>query len=105
MELKDMSEMQKAMDRLNQLYRQIVGSSHRNPYVYWRIPRKWKGTRYRFGYTPWRIECRGRVGFFAVKYRETKDKIKLVKAIRFGKRKKARERSLEWHKAYYERET
>lgn len=93
-----------AISFMNKIYSDLVGSTRsKRSYVYWRIPRQWKGTRYRFGYTPWKTQYNGKRGFFAVKYRETKDKLKLLKAVRFGKRKTAKARSLQWHTAYYDK--
>lgn len=93
---------QQAINHLNQIWNEVCGETrHRNSYLHWRIPRNWKGTRYQFGYTPWKTKYNGKQGFFAVKYRETKNKIKLVKAVRFGKRKVAKQRSLQWFNAYY----
>jgi hypothetical protein len=100
--LKQSKATNEAISLMNKLYNDLVGSTRsRRSYTYWRIPRNWKGTRYQFGYTPWKTQYDGKKGFFAVKYRETKDRIKLVKTVRFGKRKTAREQSSQWHDAYY----
>jgi len=55
-----------------------------------------------FGYTPWKTRDGGKVGYFALKYREFKNgKIKLVKSVRFGKRKTAKARATKWYNEYY----
>ena len=95
---------QKAIDILNQLAADLGlwPSRRRSSFIWWRIPRNWKGTKYAFGYTPWKTENDGQVGFFALKYRVKKDgSMRLVKKVRFGRRKVARERSWQWHKNYY----
>lgn len=103
-----MSEQQKAMDLLNQLAADLglfPRGRARHTYNFWRIPRNWKGTRYLFGYTPWRTQDpeTGKTGFFAVKFRLRKDGGgRCVKMRRFGRRKVAREYSLKWHRQYYE---
>jgi len=77
-------------------------SRQRRSFLWWKIPKDWQGTKYAFGYTPWRTSFNGKKGFFACKYRVLKNgNMKLVKAVRFGRRKVANERSLEWHRKYY----
>jgi len=74
----------------------------RNSLRYWNPTKGWKGTVYIFGYTPWRTEKDGKSGFFAVKYRVLKGGVwKLVKSVRFGRRKVAKARALKWHNKYY----
>ncbi len=90
-----------AINFINKIWNDIGKNRSKRTYTYWQIPKSWKGARYQFGYTPWKTRYNGKQGFFAVKYRETKKRIKLVKAVRFGKRKIARERSLQWFNAYY----
>lgn len=80
----------------------LFSGRHKHTYNWWRNPRNWKGTIYIFGYTPWRTEYNGKSGFWAFKYRQLKNgSCKLVKAVRFGRRKIARERSWKWHQQYY----
>lgn len=101
-----MSEQQKAIGLLNQLAAEMGLSSGRakHTYNFWSIPRGWKGTRYLFGYTPWRTQDpeTGKKGFFAVKFRMRKDgRGRCIKMRRFGRRKVAKEYSLKWYREYY----
>ena len=77
-------------------------------FLFWRLPKhSEKKTKYAFGYTPHKTKDleTGKKGFFTLKYRILKNgTFKLVKKVRFGRRKIASKRSLEWHKAYYETE-
>ena len=96
------------IDALNKIlgdmgYNGNSAKQNRHSYIYWHIPKGWKGTKYQIGYTPWQINCRGKHGFFAVKYRVTKKGGKLAKAVRFGKRKTAKHRAWQWYKQYYEK--
>ena len=102
-----MSE-QALMDRLNKIVNELLGGvergRHRNRLVYWNPPKGWQGTVYLFGYTPWETFDRehNKKGYFALKYRRLRGgRLKLVKSVRFGKRKTAKKRSLEWHKKHY----
>ena len=96
---------QKAIDLLNQMAADLgLYGRTKHKMILWRIPRGWQGTKYYFGYTPWRTRDpeTGQEGFFALKYRVFKNgRWKLVKSVRFGRRKVARERSLLWHRKYY----
>jgi len=97
---------QELIDDLNKIVASLglLGQSRRNSLVYWNPPRGWTGTAYLFGYTPWRTTDpkTGRRGFFAVKYRRLRDgNCKLVKSVRFGKRKTAKARSAEWYNGLY----
>jgi len=101
-----MSMDKKTMEFINEIARGLGLWPHRNrnPFLFWRIPKDWKETKYYFGYSPHKtldMET-GKKGFFALKYRILKNgTCKLVKKVRFGRRKIASKRSLEWHKAYY----
>lgn len=99
------TEHQKAIDILNQIAAEMgLFGSPRSKLIYWRVPKKWKRTKYAFGYTPWKTKDydTGKEGFFALKYRILKNgRWKLVKSVRFGRRKVARERSWKWHREYY----
>jgi len=95
---------QKAIDIINKMAADLglYPSRRRNSFIHYRIPKDWKGTRYAFGYTPWKTKHGDKEGFFAVKYRILKKgNWKLVKTVRFGKRKTARKRSQQWHHNYY----
>jgi len=97
---------QEAIDFINRMAAQLglFPSRRRKSFIWWRIPKKWKGTRYAFGYSPWRTrdDETGKQGFYALKYRVLKNgNMKLVKKVRFGRRKVARERSWQWHSNYY----
>ena len=101
-----MSE-QSLIDMINQIAADmgLMPTKHRNSFLWWRIPKGWQGTKYAFGYTPWRTAFNGKKGFFACKYRILRNSnMKLVKTVRFGRRKVAKDRSLEWHRQYYERD-
>ena len=76
----------------------------KNRFIYWDAPSGWKGTNYAFGYTPWKQKDpkTGKVGYFACKYRIIKDgSMKLVKSVRFGRRKVAKARAEKWYENYY----
>ena len=97
---------QKAIDELNRLWAKMVGEGsgkRRNYALFWATPRKWKGRKYKIGYTPWKIKGEdGKVGFYALKYGHGKKAAgHLIKAVRFGKRKTARLRSIEWWNQVY----
>lgn len=95
---------QDVLNRLNEMFGRMIGHTGRtkNTYIFWRIPQDWVGTRYAFGYTPWRTDYEGKTGFFAFKYRVLKNGTrKLVRAVRFGRRKIARGRSWKWHQKHY----
>lgn len=96
---------EEAIDLINRIAADLgLFGGRRSSLIWWRFPKDWKGTRYAFGYTPWRTrdDKTGKEGFFALKYRVRKDgSMRLVKAVRFGRRKVARERSLKWHRQYY----
>ena len=104
--------MQKALNLINQLAAELgvggLGSGKRkSEFLYWSPPKKWSGTKYVFAYTPWRTvdPKTGRRGFYALKYRVLRDgKWKLVKSVRFGRRKIAMARAHQWHRDYYEEE-
>lgn len=94
---------QKAIDELNRLWAEMVGEGRtRNYALFWSIPKKWKGRKYKIGYSPWKIKGEGgKIGFYALKYKHSKSGWKLVKAVRFGKRKTAMQRSIEWWNRVY----
>ena len=74
-------------------------------HFYFPPPENWPGTIYRFAYTPWKTrdpETR-KIGFWTLKYKylKTTKKWKLVKKIRFGRRKIAHKRALEWYEKHY----
>ena len=96
---------QNVIDVLNRIAADagLIPKRQRSSFLWWPIPRTWKGTKYAFGYTPWRTTFDGKKGFFACKYRMLKNgNMKLVKAVRFGRRKVANERSYQWYLDYYE---
>lgn len=89
---------------LNQLAARMGLLGRKNALIYWDPPSGWKGTPYAFGYTPWkqRNPETDKVGYFACKYRILKDgSLKLVKAVRFGRRKIAKARAEKWYEDYY----
>jgi len=93
---------ERAIDELNRIAAEILGETKtKNSYLFWRTPRGWKGRVRKIGYTPWRTRFEGKIGFWALEYVHTAKGWKLRRAVRFGKRKKARQRSLEWHHKYY----
>ncbi len=77
----------------------------KNRMLYFPPPKDWKGTIYQFGYTPWRTgdPGTGKAGFWALKYKfiKTKNEFKLVKSVRFAKRKVATARAEKWFNDYY----
>ena len=100
---------QKAIDLINRMAADLglFPARTRTSLIWWRVPKGWDGTRYAFGYTPWktRDDETGERGFFAVKYRILKNgSMKLVKKVRFGRRKIAKARSVLWYRKYYETE-
>lgn len=94
-----------AIDLLNKIAADLgLSPRHKTSFIHWRIPKDWQGTKYAFGYTPWKTEDEGQVGYFALKYRVRKDgSMRLIKKVRFGRRKVAKARSLTWHRQYYEK--
>lgn len=102
------STKEEAIDMVNRIVADMglhgrVSGKHKRSFLYHRIPKSWPRTKYVFGYTPWKTKHNGQTGFFALKYRMNKagDQLKLIKAVRFSKRKVARNRSQHWHKQYY----
>ena len=83
----------------------IIGSSrNKNDLLYYDPPKDWEKTTYYYGYTPWRTKDpdSGREGFWTLKYRLLKSGTwKLVKKIRFGRRKIARARAIKWYQKHY----
>jgi len=95
-----------AEDILNHIFA-ITGkpTKHKTEHFYYNPPKDWDGTIYRFAYTPWKTmdpETR-KIGYWALKYKYLKrtKQWKLVKKIRFGKRKIAKKRALEWYIKHY----
>jgi len=71
-------------------------------YIYWFTPKGWTGTVYRFGYTPWKQTIHDVKAYWALKYRIYKDgSRKLVKAVKFAKRRVAKARAYKWYVEYY----
>jgi len=64
----------------------------------WTIPSDAKNKRFMFGYSPWSL-ADGK--FYAYKYRRVSNGWQLAKKLGFARRKVARERSLQWHRKYY----
>ena len=103
--------MDTAVDMLNRIfdevYRRHAPTRQKTSYFYYDAPEDWEGTIYRFAYTPWRTTDpeTGKKGFWSLKYKylKTKKQWKLVKKTRFGRRKIARKRCLEWFAKYYGR--
>ena len=103
----------KAFEVINQMAREMGlpsifgrGGSGRNrsSFIYYEPPKDWTKTVYVFGYTPWRTTDpeTGKTGFFTLKYRRLKSgALKLVKSVRFGRRKIAAARAQKWHADYY----
>ena len=96
---------EEAINVLNELAAEMMGRSRRRKsFVWWNSPRGWQKTKYAFGYTPWKTKDdeTGKTGFFALKYRILKNGMfKLVKSVRFGKRKTAKKRALQWYNKFY----
>lgn len=80
-------------------------SRRRTSHFYYSPPDDWKGTLYRFAYTPWKTRDpeTKKIGFWTLKYKYLKGtkQWKLVKAVRFGRRKISKKRALEWYEKYY----
>lgn len=96
----------KALDLINQMAANLgIGPTrNRSPFLYYEPPKDWGRTVYLFAYTPWRTTDpeTGKTGFFALKYRKLKNgSLKLVKSVRFGRRKIADKRCHQWHEKYY----
>ena len=106
-----MSEsMSKALDVINQLAADmgVFPGRQRSSFLYYEPPKDWPRTLYHFGYTPWRTADpeTGKTGFWTLKYRVLRDgSEKLVKQVRFGRRKIASKRALKWHRDYYHSES
>lgn len=103
------STVESAEDILNRLFAQAYArrepQSNRSSLIYYTPPKTWAGTVYLFGYTPWRTRDpeTGKTGFWALKYRVLKSgQQKLVKKVRFGRRKIAAKRSLKWYTDFYQ---
>ena len=78
---------------------------NKSSFLYYDPPKDWTGTTYIFAYTPWKTIHKGIEGFWTLKYRILKDgRWKLVKKVRFGKRKIANKRALKWWNNYYHKE-
>lgn len=97
----------KALDLINRLAADlgVFGGRNKSDYLYYEPPKDWDGTIYYFAYTPWKTKDpeTGKIGFWALKYRllKTNGQWKLVKKTRFGRRKIASSRALQWHQKYY----
>jgi len=95
-----------AEDILNHIFSITYRPTRRKTgHFYFPPPKDWDRTIYRFGYTPWTTvdpETR-KTGYWTLKYRylKKKKKWKLVKKIRFGRRKIAHKRAREWYEKYY----
>ena len=106
-------QFDKAYALINQLARDMgvtinfgggVSSRNKASYLYWDPPKEWTKTKYLFAYTPWKTKDpeTGKVGFFALKYRLLKNgSMKLVKSVRFARRKIANRRAYQWYEKYY----
>jgi len=113
-----MSERRNPVDIINRILADhgIFAPRRKHSYLIWREqgrdPKDQKATdqkraRYLFAYTPHktRDDDTGKIGFLALKIRVLKSgKRKIVKKVRFGRRKIARARSLKWYDEYYGRE-
>lgn len=97
----------KALDLINQMATDlgIFSGRRKSEFLYYEPPKDWDGTLYYFAYTPWKTVDpeTGKKGYWALKYRflKTTGNWKLVKKIRFGRRKIASARALKWHGDYY----
>jgi len=103
-----MTHNQTAEDILNHIFsitRPRKQSRKRTHHFYYSPPKDWAGTLYRFAYTPWKIKDpeTGKIGYWTLKYKYLKGtkQWKLVKKIRFGKRKIAKKRALAWYAKHY----
>ena len=101
-----------AEDILNHIFavtqpRVKTGRRHATSHFYYDPPKDWAGTLYRFAYTPWQTldPETGKTGYWTLKYKylKTTRQWKLVKKIRFGRRKIAKKRALEWYEKHYGR--
>ena len=97
---------QKAVDLINKLFADFGGFPSRNKssFLFYDPPKDWDKTIYYFGYTPWKTldPETGKEGFWTLKYRLLKSgAMKLVKKVRFGRRKIADKRAHQWHEKYY----
>lgn len=90
---------QKVIDDINKVLAKMgmIQPRTETEYYYWTAPKGVKSS-IAFGYTPHKREHHGKIGFFAVKLRKLKNgDMKLLKAVRFGKRKIAKRRALQWY--------
>lgn len=99
----------KALELINQMASDlgVFPTKQKSAYIYYTPPKDWDKTIYYFAYTPWRTidPETGKEGFWTLKYRVLKNgNLKLVKKIRFGRRKIASRRALQWYEKYYEAE-
>ena len=102
----------KAEDILNHIFsvtrpQARTGRRHATSHFYYSPPKDWAGTLYRFAYTPWKTldPDTDKIGFWTLKYKylKTKKRWKLVKKVRFGRRKIAMKRAKEWYEKHYGR--
>jgi hypothetical protein len=99
--------MDKALNLINKFYADLYSGRKKNDFIYFNPPKNWEGTLYYFAYTPWKTKDpeTGKEGFFTLKYRVLKSgTLKLVKKVRFGRRKIASKRAWKWHEKYYGKE-
>ena len=97
--------MDKAIDILNHIFWVPTPTRRKTSHFYYSPPKGWVGTKYRFAYTPWKTKDpeTQKIGYWALKYRYLKKtkQWKIVKKIRFGRRKIAHKRALEWYAKHY----
>ena len=96
------------VDEINQILSKALSlprytGRNKNSFLYYTPPKEWTKTVYIFAYTPWRTTHNGIDGFWTLKYRVYKDgRWKLVKKVRFGRRKIADRRAKQWYDKYYD---
>lgn len=93
---------------INKIAADVLGGNgsgrHKNRLLLYYPPKDAKGRKYAFGYTPWKAldPQTGKTGYFALKYQILKDgTMKLVKSMRFGRRKIAKKHALQWRNRRY----
>lgn len=103
-----MTHTQTAEDILNHIFSITAPrrpSRRKTSHFYYSPPKDWPGTPYRFAYTPWQTKDpeTGKIGYWTIKYRYLKKtrQWKIVKKVRFGRRKIAKKRALEWYESHY----
>jgi hypothetical protein len=91
-------------DLLAHIFSLLKPKRRKNKINWWSPPKGWTRTVYIFAWTPWKTRDpeTKTTGFYTLKYRVYKDgRWKLVKKLRFARRKIAKKRASQWYDKYY----